>query len=320
MASTDVFILNVGAGSCTVISHPSGRTSMIDINNGRELRRYERILLSEARAAELAADLVNPVEWYRRVFDDRQLWRFVLSHPDTDHLAGVRCLLNGEIDTANFWDLPHTRRRPDEFQTEEAEIDWLAYELFRAGADCPWGAWPKRISPLRFETGNFWTDDGIEILSPSQALLDNCNHSETWNDMSYVLRISHAGRSVLLPGDIEQPAWTDLAVAARQNGLSLHADVLVASHHGRKSGYPGDGVLEAIDPSAVIVSTAKLEPKDDAIPDYRRVVGNVFSTREHGSLLIRMDDYGALEVVRGVDAFEQLDLLLRLSGPYSAAA
>jgi hypothetical protein len=45
---TDVFILNVGRGSCAVIAHPGGRKTMIDINNGRELRPIEReALLAE---------------------------------------------------------------------------------------------------------------------------------------------------------------------------------------------------------------------------------------------------------------------------------
>jgi hypothetical protein len=65
---TDIFILNVGRGSCAVIAHPSGRRSMIDINNGRELRPMEReVLLSEGavdRLAALEASLVNPMEWY----------------------------------------------------------------------------------------------------------------------------------------------------------------------------------------------------------------------------------------------------------------
>jgi hypothetical protein len=32
-----IHILNVGHGSCTLIEHPSGRLTMIDINNGTEI-------------------------------------------------------------------------------------------------------------------------------------------------------------------------------------------------------------------------------------------------------------------------------------------
>ena len=38
MPYTDVNILNVGRGSCSVVESPSGRKSMIDINDGGELR------------------------------------------------------------------------------------------------------------------------------------------------------------------------------------------------------------------------------------------------------------------------------------------
>lgn len=65
----DIFVLNVGAGSCAVIDHPSGRRSMVDINNGGTLRQAERsALLAEGmvrRLAALEAALEDPIDWYR---------------------------------------------------------------------------------------------------------------------------------------------------------------------------------------------------------------------------------------------------------------
>ena len=301
---TDIYILNVGAGSCVVIDHPSGRRSMIDINNGRELRAFERqALLAEglsARLSALEAKLVNPIEWYRERFGD-SVFRFLLSHPDADHMAGLRCLLQrDDIGIVNFWDLPHNRfhEDADEFQTAEAYLDWALYELMRRNRPYKDLVWPKVLEPERSDSLDYWQQDGIEILSPSHAEVAYWDTREDWNNMSFVLRVRYAGRTVMIPGDVEQPGWN--AMAAACNDIS--ADVLVASHHGRKSGYPDNGVMQLINPSAVVVSSDKLPREHDATDRYRNATGgNVCSTRSEGTLQIRIWADGRLDICRDSD-------------------
>jgi len=302
---TDIYILNVGAGSCVVVDHPSGRRSMIDINNGRELRAMERaVLLAEGRTAALAAieaALVNPIEWYIERFGVENIWRFVLSHPDADHMAGLRCLLErNDIGIENFWDLPHnkTNSGPGDFKTPEAYIDWALYELMRRGIRHEDLIWPRVLRPERGDQALFWNEDEIEILSPAHPEVAYWDAREDWNNMSFVLRVRHAGRTVMIPGDIEQPGWDVMANACPD----ITADVLVASHHGRKSGFPDNGVMQRIDPSAVVISSAKLPREHDATERYRNATeGNVFSTRTDGSLQIRIWADGQLDLMRDAD-------------------
>ncbi|MHB1834896.1 MAG: hypothetical protein ACYCXW_08015 [Solirubrobacteraceae bacterium] len=70
---------------------------------------------------------------------------------------------------------------------------------------------------------------------------------------------------------------------------------LVASHHGRKSGYSEDA-MRAIEAAVVIISTAKLDPGIDAEDDYRRWTPNIYSTREDGTIWVRMYDGGRFEI------------------------
>jgi competence protein ComEC len=328
MKTTDIYILNVGAGSCIVTKHPSGRASMIDINNGGELRDYEyssgaadsvHAALSEAAAAK--AELTNPIDWYRH-WIGTDLWRFVLSHPDADHMSGLRCLFDGHISPTVFWDLEHSKALADEsdYQNANAYHDALWYDLWRTGNAKPdyAKAWPQRISPLRFASRDFWAQDEIEILSPSRNLLTDRDASHDWNNMSYVLRINYGGRSVLIPGDVEEAGWDDLAAACDDNDVSLKTDVLVASHHGRRSGYPENGVLAQIDPHAVIVSAGKMDAAHDAIRRYRDNVEHVYSTRTEGSLMVRLREDGSLAIWRGVDTFEEDDLAILLDLAASA--
>jgi competence protein ComEC len=294
MAHTDVSVLNVGAGSCAVIESPSGRNSMIDINDGSDLREAAAmsaldLLLREGAIKQLQAKLVDPIEWCR-ANGIHELWRFVLSHPDADHMAGVRRVLRRELPTENFWDIPHRRTRSSrsDFQTDAAYEDWLAYQALRDGT-LPNA--PTLLNPLRGAANHFWVDDDIEILSPTLALVHDCDKADCYNDASYVLRVNHGRSSVLLPGDVESKGWNDMI----DSGVILSADVLVASHHGRKSGY-SERAMAAIDPTVVIISTDKLDPDHDAEAEYRKWTPYVYSTRKLGTLWVRMYDSGAFDI------------------------
>jgi competence protein ComEC len=294
MAYSDISVLNVGAGSCIVIeSSPSGRVSMIDINDGGELREArtlslaQRVLFSE-NLRSLKALLEDPLE-FCKANGIHELWRFILTHPDADHMSGLRRILGGELPTTVFWDIPHkrTRTKRSEFKTDAAFEDWLAYQALRDGKLPS----PQLIGPLRGAKRHYWVDDDIEILSPTTPLVEDCDKADVYNNGCYVLRVSHGPTRVLLPADIEEKAWNDML----DSGLRLSADVLVASHHGRKSGY-SERAMEAIDPSVVIISTDKLDPDHDAEDEYRKWTKHVYSTRKHGTIWVRMHDDGRFEI------------------------
>jgi len=79
----------------------------------------------------------------------------------------------------------------------------------------------------------YWRTDAT-LRSRTPALVYSCNAAEKSNDLSYILRISHAGRRVLLTGDVEEEAWSNLVLTY---GVSLKTDFMSASHYGRDSGY-----------------------------------------------------------------------------------
>jgi beta-lactamase superfamily II metal-dependent hydrolase len=113
---------------------------------------------------------------------------------------------------------------------------------------------------------------------------------DDYNDASYVSRVWHGRTSrLLIPGDVESKAWEDMIDA----GLKLRANVLIASHHGRNNGYHEEA-MDLIRPEVVIISSDKIPAKDDAIKKYEKRA-QVFSTREHGSITVRMHDGGEIE-------------------------
>ena len=299
---TDVHILNVGRGSCTVVRSPSGRATMIDINDGGRLRpeEYEAIkqrfsfsALADALIKQEEQKLDDPIDWFRANVGT-SMWRFILSHPDRDHMAGIRRLLSDEreIAVSNFWDYEHTRTRTEaDYPNNPAGwLDWRWYMGFHRQLN--WTVtWPRRLAPLRGDTDNYWTDDSIEVLSPTWPLIVTCDAQDEYNDASYVLRVWHGPTSRLLaPGDVEEKGWNDMIAA----GLSLRANVLIASHHGRNSGYH-EQALDLINPEVVIISSDKLPAKDDASEKYKRRA-RVFSTRDHGTITVRMHTGGRIQV------------------------
>ena len=103
---------------------------------------------------------------------------------------------------------------------------------------------------LACERGMRWQWDGVvfEVLHPTaQASEDRVRRQ---NNRSCVLRIDASGARMLLTGDIEAQAEASLVA---DYGPTLHAQVLLAPHHGsRTSSTPT--FLTAVKPQWVLVS------------------------------------------------------------------
>jgi competence protein ComEC len=293
--------LNVGHGDCTFVELPSGRLMMVDINNSVSLPDDDVNALAAShnldpgdfvtrgsyRIGQSWEDyyeslLVDPHDYYSQFFPGRRVFRYIQTHPDMDHMSGLhRFFWQGEIGLENFWDTAHTREHDEEeFKNSRySYIDWQVYRLLRGGSG-PKDSTHKVLTHHRHAAGSYWSDDSIEILSPTPELVADCNIKGQVNDLSYVLKLSFGGRSVILAGDAEGSAWG--AMAAELPAGKLDCDILKAAHHGRDSGHHA-GALELMDPHMVICSVGK-KPHTDASHKYKAQGAEVFSTRSRGSL------------------------------------
>lgn len=307
MESTTVHFLNVGHGDCTIIEHPSGRLTMIDINNSKSLPYEDEVALAEEKGLSLSqfttrgsiakvwswedyyeSLLVDPADYWAQHFQGRSVFRYIQTHPDMDHMSGLRRLFwDDGVLLENLWDVNHEKRFSKE-DFEEADRfdydDWLVYMRMRRGYLRDEGDKHKVHYKLMGEHGNYWTEDGLSILSPTADLLDYCNKQENWNNASYIIRLDFGGRRLLLPGDAEKPAWD--SVVAHHDAAELDCDLLKAAHHGRNSGYSEDAV-DLMDPSIVICSVGK-KPSTDASDDYRGHGAEVLSTRFQGTISVQL--------------------------------
>src|SRR5258708_1016027 len=181
--------------------------------------------------ARAKRELTDPIEFMKKVYPGRRLWRFVLTHPDLDHMRGIK-RLHENVGFDNFWDTKHTKPTPS-YRGDADREDWEFYQSLRSGA----------MQVLNYARGDslfaFGKEqdgrpggDNIEILSPTPEIIGACNTAGKSNDLSIVLRLHHAGRTILLPGDAEELAWDSMRDFY---GSRLKSDFLKASHHGRDS-------------------------------------------------------------------------------------
>lgn len=73
------------------------------------------------------------------------------------------------------------------------------------------------------------------------------------NDLSLVVFVQFGAFRILFPGDLEGPGWRNMLQLDSFRQLLRGVDVLVASHHGRESGYCAE-VFDHCRPRAVVMS------------------------------------------------------------------
>ncbi len=310
--------LNVGHGDCTFIDLPSGRLMMVDINNSKSLPPGDVDALAESKGISIESFrsvqllegklrswedyyrslLVDPADYYKRHFYGRSIFRYIQSHPDLDHMSGLhRFFWQDLVPLEKFWDVENQKslEKQDFDGSAYLYLDWAVYQLLGVGYG-PDGD-PKNnvqshkvINNLRGDTGSYWSEDNIDILSPTQSLIDSCSDSDSYNDCSYVLKLTHAGRSVILPGDAEAEAWR--SILDGPGSAAIKCDILKASHHGRQSGYHEEAT-DAMSPEFVICSVGK-KPSTDASDEYASHGAVVLSTRFHGTITVTIWDDGEI--------------------------
>jgi beta-lactamase superfamily II metal-dependent hydrolase len=263
--------LNVGKGNCTIVEFPSGRLTMVDIDN--------------SRIDDEDDVLTDPVSYFLSKFKDQSLFRFILTHPDMDHLSGLNEFAK-KVSIGNFWDTNHNKSFTDDDWEGSPydKKDWDRYLLLRKSEKDP-----KALQLYRDDTADCcWTQDGITILSPSSTLVKLANESEEYNHLSYVLRIEYAGIKVILGGDASTEAWDEIYNHYKDEFLK--ADIFLAPHHGSANNIHEDA-FDAISPDYVIVSVA--EGVDYDYNYYKKLAKKeVLSTKYYGTMRFEIKDDG----------------------------
>lgn len=188
--------------------------------------------------------------------------RLVLSHDDADHVGGARSVLDG-VDVGGV----------------------LASEGDAAGFWTDAGGRGAGAERLACSDGQRWEWDGVrfEVLHP----WGDGRRVRRNNDLSCVLKVTGAGGSLLLVGDLETRG--EAAMIARHGAEALASSVVVVGHHGSRTSSSA-AFVDAVLPEAAIHSAG-----------YRNRFGHPFPAvwarwAEAGARNWRTDSQGAIRV------------------------
>ena len=271
-----IHFLNVKEGDCSIIKHNSDRVTVIDVCNAKAAESHESQLESIAsRIGILEAQLtkseaggnfrqknypVNPVD-YLKQHDESSIFRYIQTHPDMDHMDGIKVLFD-EFKPLNFWDTENRKEMSSESWSGSPynQSDWQFYKKLR---DYKPSSDPKRLTLLSGDEGQFWNigddtsgGDGLQILAPTQELLDTGNNSEDYNDCSYVLLYRTGSKRIVFGGDSHDNTWEHILSTYESELRDI--DLLIAPHHGRKSGRSYE-FLNVLRPALTFFGNARSE-------------------------------------------------------------
>ncbi len=258
--ATTLHVLDVGNGSATLVVAPDGRSLLVDLGTA------EQVDTGQVAARALAAVGAASLEM------------LALSHADLDHYSGVPTLLSELNERTSAGGLP--RLVSTAAMAEYAGGAVLARIRRLAPADTPAVEMISQsdelsVGPLR-----------VEVLWPPRPL----DPALRENDTSLVVRVrTPAGRSVLIPGDIEQAAMLALLADHADERVDLRSDVLIAPHHGSVAPSATARFYRAVSPRWVIASTGRPRPGLRELVE--RELGpacRVVTTREHGAVSLRL--------------------------------
>ena len=86
-----IHFLNVNEGDCTWIHHASGRNTIIDVSAAAAITEFA----SASGNHQQKNYPVNPIQ-YLKDFGVSTIFRFILTHPDMDHMDGMKSLFTYE--------------------------------------------------------------------------------------------------------------------------------------------------------------------------------------------------------------------------------
>lgn len=269
----ELHFLNVKQGDCTWIKHPNGRNTIIDVCNAKEIKKEDALtkalssyLLEQAvKGVSVSGNFrqkeypVNPIE-YLDSFSINSIFRFVVTHPDMDHIDGIKAFFE-KFNPANVWDTNNEKEMGSFEGSPYNEDDWKFYKSIRDGVNKN----QTRLALLSGSKGKYYNEnedgsccgDGLFILAPTKVILEEAIANDDYNDCSYVILYRPPnGAKVVIAGDSHNKTWEH--ILNKWENEVKNCDVLIAPHHGRDSNRSYD-FLDVLKPKITFFGNAKYE-------------------------------------------------------------
>lgn len=242
MKNLKCIVFDVEHGFCAFVKSPNGYGLLVDCGS---------------------RDRFSPIKWIRHEFnvqtpgfhfqyyEGRQYAECVITHLHADHFDDVGSFKNKNDEPKTLVRDKRTMKFLDEKITEAYDEDQAA--SVKVLEDF------KKFSDKYTENVKQKPDWGFDSYRRYQLPFDkaeevNANREKIINNRSYILALSYAGKKILIPGDIEVPAWKEALKDKSLQDLLSTTTFFIASHHGHKSGFTSDILAHSGKPDIFVVS------------------------------------------------------------------
>ncbi|MCI2062382.1 MAG: DNA internalization-related competence protein ComEC/Rec2 [Eubacteriaceae bacterium] len=250
MMPADIFIVDVGQGSCLLASSKSGKHVMIDGGGKPSFGGGQKF--------DVGKKTVKPFLLKNGI---RKVDLAVVSHLDTDHYDGIASLCREGM----VKKLAVNRSKQD-------VIGRILEETMMRPEDV-----------VYLETGDVIKEDDLrlDVLGPVEDTDDE-------NDGCLIIKIEAGETSVITAGDIT--AEVEQKLTGYYCGTdTLHADILCAPHHGSRFSSSAE-FIRAVDPTACVFQTGKNNyghPDPGIVQRYQDMGIAVYRTDGQGAVSFR---------------------------------
>ncbi len=200
-------------------------------------------------------------------FFDKTIDLLVLTHPHADHLDGlVSVLKRYELKNVLFTGVDSHGSTYEEF-LKEIKIKNIPVFIANSGTDFVFG------------------DVFLDVIYPFDSIAGKS--FENVNNSSVALKVSYLDHSILLTGDLEIEAETELVFS----DIDLSADIFKAGHHGSKTS-SSFALLTKVSPEIVVIQVGEDNTHGHPSPSTLRNLHRMEVSEIH-----RNDEDGRVEFV-----------------------
>ncbi|GKS58266.1 hypothetical protein YTPLAS18_17930 [Nitrospira sp.] len=239
----------------------------------------------------------RPSRYIRYELNRTRLDFLIVTNADQDHLSDLEGLWEFGVEVATL----RRNKSPDatilrRLKEDQCELteDIERYLKLHADYNAP--------APVTFDYG---------MGGPTcKSFCNTYPQFEDTNNLSLAVFIKQGCFKMLFPGDLECAGWKKLIENRSFVEELAGTTILMASHHGRESGFCED-IFQYFTPRAVVISDKGIAyDTQETLSDYRRVVDDngvivegeaqnrhVLTTRRDGDIIFRVKPNGDFDVL-----------------------
>ena len=278
-------LYNVNHGSSSFLLSPTGMSELIDFGGSVSWSPLLHVFQKELGSGGI-------------------LNRMVVSHHHGDHLNDIFNI--GKYRPATL------QRRKLEGDYEKSVKDSNSEEGIKAVTkfEQVFANYTAPVDPIKFSEGTWGMKIERFSLSMDQAKSVSGSPNSIVNNSSYVSLYTHNTFKLLAPGDMEKEGMKLLLDNSIFKDAVKDVKVLIAPHHGHKSGFSTE-LMNAIEkPQLVLASMMKGDEHVDtrySSSDYVQGISNgkkLMTTRTYGLIHISIDSSGGYTIRTSKDLLD----------------